>query len=81
MGYHTKPIKKGEMGAFSKVEEEIEELLDAAKQGVHSLIICEMSDLIGAIEAFAEKRYNLSLYDLIKFKDLTKKAFENGTRK
>lgn len=81
MGYHTSSIKKGEMGAFSKVEEEIQELLDAAKQGVHGLIICELSDLLGAIEAFVEKRYNLSLYDLIKFKDLTKKAFEDGTRK
>lgn len=81
MGYHTRTIKKGELGEFSKVEEEIEELMDAAQQGVHPLIICELADLIGAIEAFAEKRYNLSLDDLIKFKELTKSAFKEGKRK
>jgi phosphoribosyl-ATP pyrophosphohydrolase len=81
MGYHIRTIKKGELGAFSKVEEEIEELLDANEQKVHGLIICEMADLIGAIEAYVEKRYNLTLDDLIKMKDLTKSAFEEGKRK
>lgn len=81
MGYHTRTIKKGELGEFSKVQEEIEELQDAQLQGVHSLIICELSDLLGAIEAYAEKRYNLTLDDLIKFKDMTKQAFKEGKRK
>jgi phosphoribosyl-ATP pyrophosphohydrolase len=81
MGYHTRTIKKGELGEFSKVEEEVEELFDAAQQGVHPLIICELADLIGAIEAFAEKRYNLTLDDLIKMKELTKAAFKEGKRK
>jgi hypothetical protein len=40
-----------------------------------------MADLIGAIEAYAEKRYNLTLDDLIKMKDLTKSAFVEGKRK
>jgi hypothetical protein len=81
MGYHIRTIKKGELGDFSKIEEEIEELLDANEQKAHGLIICEMADLIGAIEAYAEKRYNLTLDDLIKMKDLTKSAFVEGKRK
>jgi hypothetical protein len=36
--------------------------------------------MIGAIEMYA-KKWNLSLDELIKMKDLTKSAFEEGKRK
>jgi phosphoribosyl-ATP pyrophosphohydrolase len=80
MGYHKRKIKKGKLGEFSKIKEEFEELTDAVEQDISPLIICELCDMIGAIEMYA-KRWNLSLDDLIKMKDLTKSAFEEGKRK
>ena len=42
--------------------------------------LVELSDLIGAIEAYVAKEYKLELRDLIKFSDITKRAFTNGKR-
>lgn len=80
MGYHTREIKKGVLGEFSKIREEIEELLDAHQQEIKMLELCELCDLLGAIEAYVKKN-NLTLEDLIKMKNLTKSAFESGDRK
>ena len=79
MGYHLKEIKKGEIGEYSKIKEEFEELTDAFEQNNSVLIICELTDLIGAIEEYA-KKFNLSLGDLKRFSDLTKSAFKEGKR-
>lgn len=79
-GYHTKMISKGVLGEFSKIKEEFQELEDAILQDNKPLIICEISDLIGAIEEYC-KKFNLTLEDMIKFSNLTKKAFKDGTRK
>lgn len=81
MGYHKANITKGVLGEYSKIVEEIDELEDAASQGAKVLIICELCDLIGAIEAFAKKQFNLSLDDLIQMKNMTKESFEEGKRK
>ena len=51
MGYHTKEIPKGELGQFSKIKEEFLEFEDAVNQGDLILQFCELSDMIGAIEA------------------------------
>ena len=80
MGYHKIKIEKGELGEFSKINEEFEELKDAYNQENIVLQICEFCDILGAIEAYLH-RYNIGLADLIKMKELTKKAFEDGTRK
>ena len=80
MGYHTEEFVKGTLGEFSKIIEEINELEDAKKQDAKVLIICELCDLIGAIEAYSEKQYNLSLNDLIKMMKMTKEAFKEGKR-
>lgn len=80
MGYHSREIEKGEIGAFSKITEEYEELMDAHMQGVKVLEICELTDLLGAIEEYAKKEFNLGLLDLIKFSDKTKEAFKEGIR-
>jgi len=80
MGYHKRIIKKGIIGEFSKVREEFEELTDAEEQKCKGLIICELTDLVGAIEEYA-KKYNLTLEDLKQFSDLTKSAFKEGKRK
>lgn len=80
MGYHLKQIEKGEYGEFSKIREEVEELLDAHEQDNRVLEIVEFTDLLGAIEAYVAKN-NLTLKDLIAMMELTKKAFKEGDRK
>ncbi len=81
MGYHSKHIKKGDLGHFSKIREEFTELEDAWGQDNPVLELCELADLIGAIEAYSLNNYDISLNDLIKMKDATKSAFESGERK
>ena len=79
MGYHLTTIPKGVLGEYSKIQEEFLELTDAHNQENKVLEICELCDLIGAIELYANK-FNLKLDDLIKMKEANKKAFEDGTR-
>lgn len=81
MGYHiNNDIKKGIVGEFSKIREEFEELEDGVNQDDKILIVCELSDLVGAIEEYA-KKFNMTLEDLKKFSDKTKSAFNEGKRK
>ena len=80
MGYHTKNIEKGIIGEFSKIKEEFQELEDAKEQNNPVLQICELCDLIGAIELYAKNMWELSLEDLIKMKECTKESFEEGKR-
>lgn len=51
MGYHVKKIRRGELGHFSKIQEEFDELTDAYEQSNPVMELIELSDLIGAIEA------------------------------
>ena len=44
------------------------------------MLLVELSDLLGAIEGYCEK-HNMKLEDLIKMKEATKRAFNDGTRK
>lgn len=78
-GYHLRDIKKGKLGDISKIEEELEELKDAIEQDCKIMTMVELSDLYGAIEAFAETQ-GLKMEDLEKFSKITKRAFENGYR-
>lgn len=79
MSYHKSKITKGILGEFSKIKEEFEELEDANLQKNPVLEICEMCDLIGAIELYASK-FSLTLEDLIKMKCSTENAFKSGSR-
>lgn len=79
-GYHTKEIKKGVLGHLSKIEEEFEELKDAWEQDDTIMMLCECSDLIGAIKHFAYNLAHVSLEDLIKFNEKTENAFKQGKR-
>ncbi len=82
MGYHTKHIKKGVYGDISKIEEELEELKDAEQQSNKILSMVELSDLIGAIKGFVQKKYPfVSMEDLLKMSESTRSAFIDGTRK
>lgn len=80
MSYHLREIEKGILGEYSKIREEFEEFQDAFEQDSPVLELCELSDLIGAIEAYTLKYYNIKLCDLIEMKDATKRAFESGKR-
>lgn len=79
MGYHKGIIKKGVVGEYSKIKEEFDELTDAIDQDNKVLIICELTDMVGAIEEYI-KKYNLTIKDLKDFSDLTKSAFKEGKR-
>ena len=79
MGYHKATIQKGELGQFSKIREEFEELTDAVDQKDPILILVEISDLCGAIEEFL-KKWNLTIEDTINFSDKTKQSFKEGKR-
>jgi len=80
MGYHKRSITKGKIGEFSKIEEEMQELLDAHEQGIKVMELIELSDLLGAIEAYI-KKHDLTLADLVAMMEKTKEAFKDGTRK
>lgn len=79
MGYHKKQIERGVIGEFSKIREEYEEFKDAVEQDDSILSLCELSDMIGAIEHYIAQ-WNLTLEDLKKFSDKTKEAFKEGKR-
>jgi len=80
IGYHLMDIPKGELGKLSKIKEEYMELVDAEKQGSKIMASVELSDLYGAIEAYAET-YGYTMDDLKTFSSITKRAFVNGKRK
>lgn len=78
--YHTTEIPKGVLGHESKITEEYLEFADAMKQQNPVLALCELADLIGAIEAFVIVRHNISLTSIIDMMELNKKAFVDGHR-
>ena len=79
-GYHIKKIKKGVLGELSKIREELEEAEDSQEQGVKIMLLVELSDMIGAIKAVAEKNGS-TLEDLIAMQKVTERAFKSGSRK
>lgn len=79
-GYHLRKIPKGVLGELSKIKEELEEAEDALAQGVKIMLLVELSDMIGAIKAVAEKNGS-SLEDLLAMQAVTERAFKSGERK
>jgi hypothetical protein len=80
MGYHKNKIPKGVFGEVSKIDEEYLEFRDAIDNDNPVMALMELSDLIGAIEEFSKKHYNIGMDSLKKMSDTTKSAFEDGTR-
>lgn len=81
-GYHINKIEKRNYGSLGKIQEEVEELLDAHRQGCYIMQLIELSDLYGAIEGYLEHNIpDIKMHDLKKFSDITKRAFRNGDRK
>jgi ornithine carbamoyltransferase len=82
IGYHTVDIPKGVYGESSKILEEVNELIDAENQGANIMALNELSDIIGAINGYLEKNHpTITLNDLIKMSEITKRAFVSGHRK
>jgi hypothetical protein len=80
-GYHLSPIPCGVLGEASKVLEEALELVDAERQDARIMELVELSDLLGAVRAFMDRRHpGYSIDDLKVFSDITRRAFENGHR-
>lgn len=81
-GYHMEEIPKGEMGHISKLFEELRELEDADRQGSRVMVLNEVCDLYGALEAFVERNFpGFKMNDVREMSDVTKRAFMNGRRK
>lgn len=81
-GYHLTRITKGILGTSSKIQEELDELKDAESQDNKILVLCELADIVGAIDSYLCLRYNnITLKDLQIMSDATKRAFMNGQRK
>lgn len=80
IGYHESKIPKGEIGYLTKIMEEYHELIDASNQGCAVMEILELSDLVGAIEAYATKNWDITIFDLKEMADITARAFRAGER-
>lgn len=81
MGYHIKKIKKGVNGEASKIQEELDELIDAEIQGCKIMALVELSDMVGAIDLYLKKHHpDTNLEDLIKMSEITARAFKSGAR-
>jgi hypothetical protein len=82
IGYHSTEIPKGELGEISKIDEEFLEFKDAVLQDAKVMQLCELADMLGAIEAFLEQHHpSFGLNDLVKMASLTRRAFVSGKRK
>lgn len=79
-GYHLREIERGVFGEVSKIKEEFEEFLEALEQENKVMALVELSDLLGAIEGYTSKKFNLTLEDLLTMKKATQRAFESGAR-
>lgn len=81
-GYHIAEIKRGKYGELSKIQEELDEAVDAEKQVNPLMVLLELSDMMLAIEGYLKKqKYNIDLTDLIVMAHATRRAFESGERK
>lgn len=80
-GYHIRDISRGKFGEISKIEEELLELKDADEQGVKVMVLCELSDMLGAMREYLNVHFpGMTLKDLEAMSDVTKRAFLDGTR-
>lgn len=81
MGYHRAKITKGILGESSKILEEVQELQDAEQQGAQIMILCELADIVGAVQHYLDANYpTFNMHDLQKMAQLNQSAFEEGSR-
>lgn len=73
--WHVREIVKGTYGEISKIQEEVDEAVDAEEQGQTLMLFYELSDIIGAVGGVA-KKYGMSLEDIYKFSQLRTRIIE-----
>lgn len=66
MAYHLRHIEKGTLGEWSKVEEELEEFLEALEQNASIMAVLELSDMYGALNLFCLEHYKLTFESIFK---------------
>jgi hypothetical protein len=82
VGYHIAKIPKGTIGQLSKIREELLEAEDAEQQGCKLMVLLELSDMVGAIEAYLEAQHpGMTLQDLQQMAAITQRAFRSGLRR
>ena len=65
MSYHLREIKRGEFGEISKIQEELDELIDSVEQNNKIMALCELSDIFGAMAGYLEKHHaGITMQDL-----------------
>lgn len=81
-GYHAVKFPKGTPGEADKILEETAEFLDAHLRGKKIMALVELSDLVGAIEAYLEREYGdkVVLADILAMSSLTRQSFRVGER-
>ena len=81
VGYHITPIEKGVIGELSKIREEVEEAIDAELQGCDIMVLLELSDVIGAIDMYLQRKHpTITLESLMVMTAITQRAFKTGAR-
>ncbi len=69
MGYHLNDIKRGIVGEFSKVVEELYEFKDALDQGSSIMALIELADLYGAVDMYLSKFFNTTFQVVFNISD------------
>lgn len=81
-GYHKTEIPRGVYGDSTKILEEVQELIDAERQGIKVMQIAELSDIVGAIDGYLRNHFpSFTVRDLELMAAATRSAFETGHRK
>lgn len=81
IGYHVRDIPRGTVGEASKILEEAAEFGDAIEQGVKVMALIELSDMIGATQAYLDNHFpGTTIDDLCHMAAVTKRAFTSGQR-
>jgi hypothetical protein len=80
-GYHLRDIPRGTFGEASKVLEEAAEFGDAIEQGAKVMALVELSDLMGATQAYLDNHFpGTTIDDLCMMAAITGRAFASGAR-
>lgn len=78
-GYHLANIPRGTYGEPSKILEETLEFQDAIRQGNPVMALCELSDLVGAIQGYLETKHpSISFNELLRMTEATARVHKSG---
>lgn len=65
MGYHIRNIPRGTLGEWSKVSEEIEEIIDALEQNLKPMVLIELCDCLGAVRSTLDGNSGFKFENLV----------------